>query len=50
MRISYVELYNEELYDLLGASDIQQNRLRIFDDPIHKVNINDYMILFVLIF
>jgi kinesin family protein 11 len=47
VRVSYVELYNEELYDLLGASDIQQNRLRIFDDPIHKVSDRVGMIIIV---
>uniref|UniRef100_A0A1I7Z7K2 Kinesin-like protein n=1 Tax=Steinernema glaseri TaxID=37863 RepID=A0A1I7Z7K2_9BILA len=36
VRVSYLELYNEELYDLLGASDIQSTRLRIFEDPMKK--------------
>ncbi|VDM48104.1 unnamed protein product [Toxocara canis] len=36
VRVSYVELYNEELYDLLSGSDQQQPRLRIFEDPIRK--------------
>lgn len=37
VRISYVELYNEELYDLLGKSDLGNAKLRIFEDPAHKV-------------
>ncbi|VDM33505.1 unnamed protein product [Toxocara canis] len=37
VRVSYVELYNEELYDLLSRSDQQQPRLRIFEDAIRKV-------------
>ncbi|KHN81034.1 Kinesin-like protein KIF11 [Toxocara canis] len=36
VRVSYVELYNEELYDLLSRSDQQQPRLRIFEDAIRK--------------
>ncbi|UMM10125.1 hypothetical protein L5515_000038 [Caenorhabditis briggsae] len=36
LRVSYVELYNEELLDLLASSDDEdRERLRIFDDP-HK--------------
>uniref|UniRef100_A0A914CNA4 Kinesin-like protein n=1 Tax=Acrobeloides nanus TaxID=290746 RepID=A0A914CNA4_9BILA len=36
VRISYVELYNEELFDLLGSGNYDQSRLRIFEDPIRK--------------
>ncbi|TKR65189.1 hypothetical protein L596_025630 [Steinernema carpocapsae] len=36
VRVSYLELYNEELYDLLGASDLKNTRLRIFEDPMKK--------------
>ncbi|KAF1766301.1 hypothetical protein GCK72_006257 [Caenorhabditis remanei] len=36
LRVSYVELYNEELFDLLASSESDdRERLRIFDDP-HK--------------
>lgn len=36
VRVSYVELYNEELYDLLATGNIDdQNKLRIFDDKTH---------------
>uniref|UniRef100_A0A914VF80 Kinesin-like protein n=1 Tax=Plectus sambesii TaxID=2011161 RepID=A0A914VF80_9BILA len=36
VRISYVELYNEELMDLIGAADLEQTRLRIYEDPMRK--------------
>ncbi|EGT35392.1 CBN-BMK-1 protein [Caenorhabditis brenneri] len=37
LRVSYVELYNEELFDLLASSDCEdRERLRIFDDPNKK--------------
>ncbi|KAE9548194.1 hypothetical protein FO519_008596 [Halicephalobus sp. NKZ332] len=35
VRVSYVELYNEELYDLLGPAGDAEQRLRIFDDKAH---------------
>ena len=35
VRVSYVELYNEELYDLLGSTGDAEQRLRIFDDKAH---------------
>lgn len=34
MRISYLELYNEELCDLLSSDD--SSRIRIFDDSTRK--------------
>lgn len=37
MRISYLELYNEELSDLLSSSDVTQ--IRIFEDPNKKGSI-----------
>lgn len=37
MRVSYLELYNEELSDLLSSSDITQ--IRIFEDPNKKGSI-----------
>ncbi|CAJ0605166.1 unnamed protein product [Cylicocyclus nassatus] len=36
VRISYLELYNEELYDLLAPTSDDRERLRIFDDPSKK--------------
>ena len=35
VRVSFLELYNEELYDLLGPSE-DPNRLRIFEDATRK--------------
>jgi len=35
VRVSFLELYNEELYDLLGSSE-DPNRLRIFEDASRK--------------
>lgn len=37
VRVSYLELYNEELYDLLAPTVEDRERLRIFDDPSKKV-------------
>ena len=37
MRVSYLELYNEELFDLLAGGDDTQ-RLRIFEDANRKVS------------
>ncbi|WKX97107.1 hypothetical protein Q1695_013061 [Nippostrongylus brasiliensis] len=36
VRVSYLELYNEELFDLLAATTDDRERLRIFDDPSKK--------------
>ncbi|RCN38315.1 kinesin motor domain protein [Ancylostoma caninum] len=36
VRVSYLELYNEELYDLLAPTSDDRERLRIFDDPLKK--------------
>ncbi|PIO62015.1 kinesin motor domain protein, partial [Teladorsagia circumcincta] len=36
VRVSYLELYNEELYDLLAPTTDDRERLRIFDDPSRK--------------
>uniref|UniRef100_A0A914PJT1 Kinesin-like protein n=1 Tax=Panagrolaimus davidi TaxID=227884 RepID=A0A914PJT1_9BILA len=39
VRVSYVELYNEELYDLLATGNVEdQTRLRIFDDKTYNGN------------
>ncbi|VDM75480.1 unnamed protein product [Strongylus vulgaris] len=36
VRVSYLELYNEELYDLLAPTSDDRERLRIFDDSSRK--------------
>ncbi|PIO63045.1 kinesin motor domain protein [Teladorsagia circumcincta] len=36
VRVSYLELYNEELFDLLAPTTDDRERLRIFDDPSRK--------------
>ena len=36
VRVSYMELYNEELVDLLGAESVDNPRLKIYED--RKVN------------
>ena len=36
VRVSFVELYNEELYDLLAPNCDDRERLRLFDDPSKK--------------
>ncbi|CAG9539496.1 unnamed protein product [Cercopithifilaria johnstoni] len=36
VRVSYVELYNEELYDLLGNGELGHARLRLFEDSVRK--------------
>ena len=37
MRVSFLELYNEELFDLLSTSDHSTTKLRIFEDATRKV-------------
>jgi len=36
VRVSYLELYNEELFDLLGSSE-DPLRLKIYEDSNRKV-------------
>lgn len=36
VRVSFLELYNEELFDLL-SSGVDNSRLRIFEDSARKV-------------
>ena len=38
MRVSFLELYNEELFDLLGSSE-DALRLKIYEDSAKKVTI-----------
>ena len=40
MRVSYLELYNEELFDLLGSSECDM-RMRIYDDSTKKVTLSE---------
>ncbi|XP_062499722.1 kinesin-like protein KIF11 [Corticium candelabrum] len=35
VRVSFLELYNEELFDLLSSND-DNSRLRLFEDPVRK--------------
>lgn len=44
VRVSYVELYNEELYDLLGNAELGHARLRLFEDSVRKVNFACYQL------
>jgi len=37
VRVSYLEIYNEELTDLLGADSVENPRLKIYEDNIRKV-------------
>ena len=37
IRVSFLELYNEELFDLLSQGDETGARLRIFEDSARKV-------------
>ena len=37
-RVSFLEIYNEELFDLLGTSSLENQRLRIFEDSAKKVS------------
>jgi len=35
-RVSFLEIYNEELFDLLGSNSLENQRLRIFEDSAKK--------------
>ena len=37
IRVSFLELYNEELFDLLSQVDETGTKLRIFEDSARKV-------------
>ena len=37
MRVSFLELYNEELFDLLSTTE-DNSKLRIFEDSARKVS------------
>ena len=38
MRVSFLELYNEELFDLLSTTE-DNSKLRIFEDSTRKVSL-----------
>lgn len=38
VKVSLLEIYNEELFDLLNPSDDVSERLQLFDDPRNKVS------------
>ena len=38
MRVSFLEIYNEELIDLLGADAVENPRLKIYEDATRKVS------------
>ena len=42
MRVSFLELYNEELFDLLSTGD-DNSKLRIFEDSARKVSSDKYI-------
>jgi len=37
VRVSFLEIYNEELTDLLGAESVENPRLKIYEDILRKV-------------
>jgi len=37
VRVSFLEIYNEELTDLLGAESVENPRLKIYEDNLRKV-------------
>lgn len=39
VKVSLLEIYNEELFDLLSPSDDVSERLQLFDDPRNKVTV-----------
>ncbi|CAJ0608784.1 unnamed protein product, partial [Cylicocyclus nassatus] len=49
VQISYLELYNEELYDLLAPTSDDRERLRIYDDPSKKILLCPLMAVLIVI-
>ena len=39
VRVSFLEIYNEELFDLLGGTALDTQKLRLFEDTTKKVSI-----------
>ena len=44
MRVSFLEIYNEELTDLLGAEAVDNPRLKIYEDTTRKVRALSYIL------
>ena len=44
VKVSFLELYNEEIFDLLSAAE-DLNKLKMFDDPLHKGSVIIQVIL-----
>lgn len=42
VKVSLLEIYNEELFDLLSPSDDVSERLQLFDDPRNKVSVTPW--------
>lgn len=42
VKVSLLEIYNEELFDLLSPSDEVSERLQLFDDPRNKVSVTPW--------
>lgn len=40
IKVSLLEIYNEELFDLLSPSEDVNERLQLFDDPRNKVTVS----------
>jgi len=45
VRVSYLEIYNEELIDLLGAESVDNPRLKIYEDHVKKVGVIKWVCL-----
>lgn len=45
MKVSLLEIYNEELFDLLNPTPDVGERLQMFDDPRNKVSATKFVIL-----
>jgi kinesin family protein 11 len=45
VRVSFLEIYNEELIDLLGAESVDSPKLKVYEDVMKKVT--DVFALFV---
>ena len=43
MRVSFLEIYNEELIDLLGAESVENPRLKIYEDVSKKACIESFI-------
>lgn len=42
VKVSLLEIYNEELFDLLSPTEDVNERLQLFDDPRNKVPIQTW--------